>query len=111
MTYIEHKICPLLGAACYRKAQLLKFADYLDIDFDTISQTVNIVVFRHGPPTSGLWDEHISNDGRINRVEVGVLANEVPRKPEEFSLGGFLTVVGEDNKPSTKTNVKRVFSH
>ena len=35
-----------------------------------------------------------------NRIEVGVLANETPTEPEELSLGGFLTVIGEDEKPS-----------
>ena len=33
------------------------------------------------------------------KVEVGVLANEVPTEPEELKLGGWLTVVGEDEKP------------
>lgn len=32
-------------------------------------------------------------------MEVGVLSVESPKEPEELSLGGFLTVVGEDTKP------------
>jgi hypothetical protein len=34
------------------------------------------------------------------RLEVGILSVESPKQPEELSLGGFLTVVGEDTKPS-----------
>ena len=36
--------------------------------------------------------------GGKKKVEVGVLANEVPTEPEELKLGGWLTVVGEDEK-------------
>ena len=40
------------------------------------------------------------NRSHKDRLEVGVLSVESPKEPEELSLGGFLTVVGEDTKPS-----------
>jgi PIG-X / PBN1 len=34
------------------------------------------------------------------KVEVGVLSNETPIDPSEINLSGFLTVVGEDDRPN-----------
>lgn len=34
-----------------------------------------------------------------DRLEVGILSPEKATEPEELSLGGFLTVIGEDDKP------------
>jgi len=59
--------------------------------------------FWHQPPKSDTWNERIQNLEGTDRVEVGVLASEKPTEPEELALGGFLTVVGEDDKPSTPT--------
>ena len=94
-------MCANLENACYTKVADLNSVDYLDIDFDTISHALTINAFRHGAPDLGLWSEKVDNHGRQSKVEVGVLANEKPTEPEELSLGGFLTVVGEDDKPST----------
>lgn len=106
VTYIEQKICPSVGKACYAKAEFLISVDYLDIDFDTISQTLTLTTFQHRPPSSGLWNGQISNHKGVTRVEIGVLANETPREPEELSLGGFLTILGEDVKPSIQADVR-----
>lgn len=89
----------------------MKSADFLDVDFDTISQALALVSFQHRQPDSGSWNEQISNHGGITRVEVGVLANETPRELEELTLGGFLTILGEDDKPSTHTDVQDKYGH
>lgn len=75
-------------------------ANYLDIDYDTISQSLVLSAFWHSPPLTGAWDERIDNSQPSGKVEVGVLANEKPAQPAELSLGGFLAVLGEDSKPS-----------
>ena len=100
VTYIQQKVCARSGEACFAKIESLNSADYLDVDFDTISQTLTLSAFRHEAPSPGLWNERISNDGTMARIEVGILANEKPTEPEELSLGGFLTIIGEDDKPS-----------
>ena len=79
-------------------------ANYVDIDFDTISQVLRISIFRHKPPDQAGWTEQFDNVSGAVKVEVGVLASEKPTEPEEISLGGFLTVVGEDEKPSKLNN-------
>lgn len=45
-------------------------------------------------------DINIRKTAKNDRVEVGVLSVEESKQPEEISLGGFLTVVGEDAAPS-----------
>ena len=85
---------------CYAYAKGLALADSVDIDFDTIAQALTISGFRHAAHDQLGWDEQISNLDGSARVEVGVLANEKATEPEELSLGGFLTILGEDEKPS-----------
>jgi len=101
VTYIEQKICPPGSETCHKEAHTLASASYLDIDYDTISQVVVLSAFWPESPNSPTWDEQIQNSEGADQVEVGVLANEQPVEPEELSLGGFLTVIGEDDKPST----------
>ncbi|MCJ1388379.1 protease B nonderepressible form [Xylographa bjoerkii] len=81
-------------------ADSLSSADYVDMDFDAISQALSISTFRGEPPNQIGWTERFNNSGGAIKVEVGILATEKPTEPEELSLGGFLTIVGEDDKPS-----------
>lgn len=99
--YIQNKICPTLGDDCSAFASNLPAADYVDVDFDTISQALVFNVFRHNSADPGGWTGQIASVSTTGKIEVGVLANEPPTEPEELSLGGFLTVLGEDEKPST----------
>lgn len=74
----------------------LRDAEYIDLDFDTISHALTISSF-WSSRTSALA---ISTSGPKDRLEIGVLSNEKPIELEELNLAGFLTVVGEDTKPS-----------
>jgi hypothetical protein len=48
---------------------------------------------------SRTWSLNLTNTNK-DRLEVGILSVETPQAQEELSLGGFLTVVGEDTSPS-----------
>lgn len=74
----------------------LREAAYIDFDYDSISHTLTVSSFW----ASQTWDLSISSDGSNDRLEVGILSNENPIELEELNLAGFLTVVGEDSKPS-----------
>ncbi|MCJ1361505.1 protease B nonderepressible form [Acarospora aff. strigata] len=100
VTYVEQKICPPTDQRCRNDAHLLRSASYLDVDYDAISQVVTLGAFWYESPSSPTWDEQMQISEAANRIEVGVLANETPTEPEELSLGGFLTVIGEDEKPN-----------
>ncbi|TVY53168.1 Protein pbn1, partial [Lachnellula suecica] len=94
--YLIHKLCtPHKDATCLPRAQLLLGASTIDIDFDTISHALTVTAFW----PSQTWDLDIKNTNQ-DRLEVGILSVQNPKEREELSLGGFLTVVGEDDHPS-----------
>ena len=98
--YFQRQVCPQLGEKCHNTAVSISHADYLDIDFDTIAQKFTITIYQYKPPNAESWYDHISNSGRKHIVEVGVLAIEPTQEIEEQTLGGFLTIVGENERPS-----------
>ena len=98
--YIVNTICKGDGAEpCAQKAESLKSADSLDIDFDSISQTLKVRVFRG----SMTWHEEIGRRGAI-KIEVGILAPQTSAEMEKQSLEGFLMVLGKDEKLSACTH-------
>ena len=100
-TYIQQKICPQYGESCLRRTEGLSQVDYIDFDFDAISQALIVTTSRDGAPEPFRgWSESIHSHGGGAKVEVGVLSSEQPIEPEELSLSGYLTVLGEDEKPS-----------
>lgn len=68
----------------------------MDLDFDSISHALSITAF--WSPQS--WSLDIDHPLPDSRLEIGILSNENPTESEELSLAGFLTVIGEDIKPS-----------
>ncbi|PGH08585.1 hypothetical protein GX51_01104 [Blastomyces parvus] len=102
VTYIQHKICPQLGdkhtIACEHDAASLLSADSVDIDYDSPSRTLTVAGYWSKPPQRDGWTETIrKREKSTDKVEVGILAMERARLPEELSMGGFLAVVGNDN--------------
>ncbi|EGE79844.1 pbn1 [Blastomyces dermatitidis ATCC 18188] len=101
--YIQHKICPRLGdeqkITCESDVASLLSADSVDIDYDSVSHTLTTAGYWSKPPQRDGWTETISKRKKsTDKVEVGILAMERARLPEELSMGGFLAVVGEDKK-------------
>ncbi|KAH8602390.1 PIG-X [Bisporella sp. PMI_857] len=93
--YSKYKLCYNNRPACLVRVTSLLDASSVDFDFDTISHALTITAF-WAPRIQNL---NIEGTSEKDRLEVGVLSVEAPREPEELSLGGFLTVVGEDTKP------------
>ena len=107
--YLLHKVCTVdTTGQCVQKVKPLKHADYIDIDFDSVSQAVNLRILRSKPPSTKFWQERISQTGD-SRVEVGLLAAEVSREPEKQSFRGLLAVLGEDSKPSKHSTTQQFF--
>lgn len=104
ITYIQLKICPPHDEECLDKASSLSAVDYLDIDYEAISQSLVLSAFRHEPPYPGTWTAKFQKSGESAKIEVGVLASEKSAEPEELSLGGFLTTIGESTKPSRQSS-------
>ena len=93
--YTGYKLCRKSDDECWKRVSNLVFASSVDIDFDTISHALTITALWE-PQTQ---DFEVKNSRTNDRMEVGILSVESPKEPEELSLGGFLTVVGEDTKP------------
>ncbi|KAI5364814.1 Putative glycosylphosphatidylinositol-mannosyltransferase I, PIG-X/PBN1 [Septoria linicola] len=104
---IAEEHCPGLHVAS-TSGQLCKIladagdAAYVDYDFDVINHAVTISIL--SAPSD--YVEQGVESGKAHklqpddRLEVGVLSPENADEPEELKMGGYLTVVGEDEKPS-----------
>ena len=93
-------LCPSSSPSCTGHLDRFSSATYLDIDYNAISRDLTLSGFWSESPKSRVWNEVITRLNDHEKIEVGILANEKPTEPEEISLGGFLTVVGEDQKAS-----------
>ncbi len=101
VAYIQEKICPSGDSSCHQYASSLLSVDYLDVDYDSISHALTLNAFWSRTPGSAGWTERISKgQAGSDSVEVGLLTQEASPEVEELKLSGFLTVVGEDSKPS-----------
>lgn len=84
------------------------YAASVDIDYDAISHAVDFratwsadvdaLVQR---PGSGITDRAVVKYREDHRFEVGILQSEKADEVEELSLGGYLIVLGETDKPGT----------
>ena len=93
--YTKHKLCKTSQAECLARVSSFLQASTVDFDFDTISHALTVTAF-WAPQVQSI---NIEGTTAKDRVEVGILSVESPKEPEELSLGGFLTIVGEDTKP------------
>lgn len=98
--YLQQKTCGMLNRRCKDQIALLREASSIDFDFDAITHALQITAVWPQGPGGESWDETIKLQSKSDSVEIGVLNTEKPTEPEELSLGGFLTVLGEDDKPS-----------
>ena len=77
-------------------------ARYVDVDYDTISQAVVVTAgWPHAHEEGRGWTDEIRLPSKDATVGIGVLNLEGNTDPEDIQFGGFLTVLGEDEKPST----------
>ena len=100
VVYIQHEICPPSSSSCAKDAARLDNADSLDLDYDSISHSLRITAYWSRPANSNTWAESITSSSSSEALEVGVLSVEQATDPFEISLSGFLTVVGEDDRPA-----------
>lgn len=99
--FVLKKLCPPSSVACKDAASSLLSASYLDIDYDAISHAVKIDAFWERAPLAESWTESIFLPGTQETIEIGVLHHESNPDPEDIAFSGFLTVLGQNTKPST----------
>jgi hypothetical protein len=79
----------------------MRSAAYLDVDYDTITRALVVNVGWSSAPRESSWDEDIYRGEKDGTIEIGVLNYEPNPDPEDIQFGGFLTVLGQDESPST----------
>jgi hypothetical protein len=89
-------VCGTGTPECKEQIESVGSADYIDLRYDAISQSLIINTFRSQPAEP--WRETLQPVGTHKNIEVGVLGNEKPIATESLTLGGFLHVVGKDDK-------------
>lgn len=93
---------------CSPLLEELKYADYIDVDFDAISHAVTLTAFWSAdsaidaPSIAQRRQRTIKKLKVDDRIEVGVLTPETSKEPEQLSLGGYLTVIGENDHPGIR---------
>lgn len=101
VTYLQQVGCANHNTECLNQIADLSRVSSLDLDFDAISHALKVNAMWTDAPTPSGWDETIRLQPEGDSIEVGVLNSEKATEAEELSLGGFLTVIGEDTKPGT----------
>lgn len=90
--------------ACKDQIQDLENASYIDIDFDAISHALVFTAFWNPDRPKILSSQRdkrpIQRARAEDTIEVGVLQSEKATEPEELSMGGYLTVLGQNDHPS-----------
>ncbi|KAF2719853.1 PIG-X-domain-containing protein [Polychaeton citri CBS 116435] len=98
--FVEKNVCKE-AAGCSEIAAQFDAANYADIDYDAISHALTITAFwTNDIPSIQSATKEIKKWHPGGKVEVGILSPQKADEPEELSLGGYLTVLGEDEKPS-----------
>ena len=96
--YLLRKACRgTYARECSQKVQITKTADSLDIDFDSVSQAIDIRAFSSNAAENTSWEEQIEGIGD-SRIEIGILSSQLSQETGKQSMRGILVVLGEDNR-------------
>ncbi|KAG8415042.1 protease B nonderepressible form [Metarhizium acridum] len=97
ISWATKEICSKEDSVCQSRAEALSNAVSLDILWDSTLQSLRI------SSLFPLAEQSISVTGSsTRRTEVGIFSKDTPpnQKPHEVGVSGFLTVLGENKKPS-----------
>ncbi|KAM5456340.1 protease B nonderepressible form [Microsporum audouinii] len=94
LTFLDRYICQE-NVECRNHVALIALASSLDIDYNDSTGHLMVAGYWPESPDKDGWTEVIDQpkyDG--DRVEIGILAEQTPLKPEEVRVGGMLADVG-----------------
>lgn len=98
--YIQEEICKPSAKTCKDAAATLLSSSYIDIDYDAISHALIVNAFWDKATDANTWTETIALPSQQETIEIGVLNHQENPDPEDIGFEGFLTVLGQDTKPS-----------
>ncbi|KAA8904545.1 PIG-X [Sphaerosporella brunnea] len=93
-SFVEKLLCKT--DYCRARVAPLGSADYIDLKYDAVSQTLVANSFWSRPEQP--WQETVKSVEGHKNIEVGVLGNDPPIAPESLTMGGVLHVVAKDDK-------------
>ncbi|KAK4539998.1 hypothetical protein LTR36_009896 [Oleoguttula mirabilis] len=96
-TFLARTLCGKFKGLCVNEAAALSYASYVDIDFDAISHAVTLTAFWREGIEAGAARTVARKWRGGDSLEVGILQSEVADEVEEVKMGGYLTVVGEED--------------
>ncbi|KAF3894903.1 hypothetical protein GTR04_2958 [Trichophyton interdigitale] len=94
ITYLDQYICQE-NTECSNRIASISSASSLDIDYNDSTAHLTVAAYWPDAPEKTGWTEVINEpkyDG--DRVEIGILAEQTPLKPEEVRVGGMLADIG-----------------
>lgn len=95
--YLRELVCGSdADQKCGSRIDHLQNADYVDITYDAISQSLVLSAFTSQQAEP--WQLTIAAPAPEQKVEIGVLGLDNAIDPEGITLSGFIHVVGVDNK-------------
>jgi hypothetical protein len=98
---IDQNYCSSRSTLCENTIRNLIKANYIDVDYDSISHVLNIKAFwSRSYQQNNFWTETHFLPAKGASLEVGVLVNEIPTEAEELKYSGILVQVGKDDEPS-----------
>ncbi|KAK2744969.1 protease B nonderepressible form [Myotisia sp. PD_48] len=85
---------------CQERVASFSSVSSLDIDYDDSTKTTIITGYWPESPTKDGWTETIYTPAPAanSRVEIGILAAQPAQNSGDVKVGGFLAILGEDNK-------------
>ena len=110
VAYLQRNFCPRSDVRCIHSVSLLNVADYLDIDYDSISHAITLSAFWSRPPSVFFdpidettiydrWKIDARRTSQNDRIEVGILSATQASDAHDQQMSGFLTILGEDGEP------------
>lgn len=88
--------------ACRLHAAGLKRASSLDMDYDAVSQKIEVKALwtqGNGADDEKWYETQLKGQNEGDSMEIGVLMPETPLEPEELRFSGWLTQLNKDKKP------------
>ena len=98
--YAEHVICGPGFDSCLNRLRVIATATEVDIDYGPKDRTVTIRTYQNSAPKSSSgWSRVDTLSGSL-KTEIGALAPQAATEVDHIKLGGYLVVLGDDQKTS-----------
>ena len=107
LDYLVNNMCHIHSARCKKKVLELEQASYIDFNFDSASEKIDLHAFwTQAPSNSAIpesersWEEHIEHHEDFEKTEVGIFERAPDTERFDITLGGHYAIVGKADELS-----------